>query len=85
MEIEAVDLFTGYINQKGKRTDIAQRANPSSQAWRAAPPRFSLPPMTSTQNRDQQQHCTNSSSQLLGFKEDSSKRFTSDSTSQNNT
>jgi hypothetical protein len=34
MEIETMDPFIGYTNQKGKRTDIAQRANPPfSQTW----------------------------------------------------
>jgi hypothetical protein len=30
IETETIDLFIGYTNQKGKRTDIAQRANPPS-------------------------------------------------------
>jgi hypothetical protein len=28
MEVETMDPFIGYTNQKGKKTDIAQRANP---------------------------------------------------------
>jgi hypothetical protein len=37
MEIETIDPFIGYTNQKGKRTDIGQRDNPPlPQTWRMA-------------------------------------------------
>jgi hypothetical protein len=56
MEIKSMDPFIGYTNQKGKRTDIAQRANPPfPQTWRMAWPILPSPIMTPTQFRDQQQ------------------------------
>jgi hypothetical protein len=56
MEIETMDPFIGYTNQKGKRMDIAQRANPPfPQAWRTARPTIQPPIMSTTQFRDQNQ------------------------------
>jgi hypothetical protein len=56
MEIQTMDPFIGYTNQKGKRTDIAQRANPPfPQAWRSAQPTITPPITSTTQFRDQNQ------------------------------
>jgi hypothetical protein len=60
MEVETMDPFRGYTNQKGKKTDIAQRANPPlQQTWRTTRSmNFTLtsPP---THLRDQSQPPTN--------------------------
>jgi hypothetical protein len=56
MEIETMDQFVGYTNQKGKRTDIAQRANPPfSQAWGTIRPTLWVPATLPVHLRDQHQ------------------------------
>jgi hypothetical protein len=56
MEVETMDPFIGYTNQKGKKTDIAQRANPPlPQTWRTTCTSTHTPIMSPAHLRDQHQ------------------------------
>jgi hypothetical protein len=57
MEVETMDPFIGYTNQKGKNTDITQRANPPlPQTWRTDRPTLRSPMTSPTQLRDHHHH-----------------------------
>jgi hypothetical protein len=56
MEVETMDPFIGYTNQKGKKTDIAQRANPPlPQTWRSTHTTTHTPITSPAHLRDQHQ------------------------------